>query len=378
MNTFLKNFVLTILTILLTTLTTIILIYIFGAVSDVALHNYFNYCAFGNIWAEEATAVNPPLNDEVAGGVEATEEGIVKEDETSNASEKSESSNNNENETNAKDKKNESTTGPDINKKEARQQKVEKIISDLPEKTAAPSIYWRRFPIEFTAFNPDDFGVLKRQEGESITAYRLRYHRFLSALCTANAAKTLKGSDWNLIIEDTNLCSVSQTMKYELHYLELAEKDALEKGEYNKFLQTTDSQVLNIKRGVSKPQGDSAELDEQNKIKKAYDNYCWVEQLSKFECFNKPEYAFLKAMWENTVIDKTKSETDPTRLSSNQVEFYLHIELPKELLDDVIKENNGDPKFLKTSESIRFWLSMVEKSKRDPHFWDDIKPKKKK
>ena len=50
------------------------------------------------------------------------------------------------------------------------------------------------------------------------------------------------------------LCSNAQVMSYELRYLELAEQDALENEEYDKFLATVDSELLNIRRGRSKPQ----------------------------------------------------------------------------------------------------------------------------
>jgi len=249
MNTW-KNYGLTILTI---TLIALLLKNISTAASDGGLHNYFNYCLFNNIVAETSNADDVPPLEETSKGGASTEDPVEMQEKQKTADLEKQLNNQHEEQTNAVTTEEKQNSLNDVDKKkQAKEQKVEKIISDLPEKISATnSTFLRRFPLELNEFDSEDADFLKRQDGESTTAYRHRYNRHLSALCTAKAGNALHGSNWNLIIEDTKLCSISRAMDYEQHYLELAEKEALERGEYDKFLQTTDSEMLDKKRRLN-------------------------------------------------------------------------------------------------------------------------------
>jgi len=93
--------------------------------------------------------------------------------------------------------------------------------------------------------------------------------------------------------------------------------------------------------------------------------------MSKFNALkNNPDYALLKSIGENTVVDQSKATNDETRLPAIYTEFYCHISFPQELLDAVVIEAGGDPKKFTNPKEVREFLFFLECLKKDPNFLD--------
>lgn len=360
-----------IIAILLTICIIGILLSIFTAVSEVGLLNYFSYSIFANITAEvnspasdssDPNTGTPEINESNERNAAKDPEGSSEEDATQNTAD-------------AEDTTEEARSNKSTNKDAIRKKKVEEVIRDLPEKMSRETTFWRRFPLDFNNLKVKDLAIFKRHAGESLLEYRFRINSLFSALCTSHAAGLLKDTDWDVLIRETNLCSIRQTISYEMRYLELAEQLALKNNEFDKFLSSSEAELLNIRRGTPRLQDSIGFLTEKGRRLKAYSNYMWLTKMVNLDSLKNPEYSFLKDLWKSTVVDTTKQPAE--RLPETYTEFYLYLKFPKELLASVVKETNGDPETLKDPEQVRTWLLFKEILKNDPRFFDELKRKPK-
>jgi hypothetical protein len=351
------------LLLLTTTLLGILLINVLIVFHGVSWFDHLNYYIFANICAESPTDAPVPdssVENETQNTTTGADGGSnnVKTDDTGSLEDDSQQTGE------GHDDKVEKAN------KSSKKAKTEEVIIELPEKISRISKNFMYFPIDFKDLKLDSFGGLEKKEDETMEEYVIRLNRIFSAICTLHAAGVLENTNWKVLIEQLKLCSTEQVSQYQMKYLLLTEEQAVKNNKYGDFVKTPESDLLNSRRSMGVSSQNPSVVAKKDQLAEANKNYNWLGSMLQLKALEKAEYNFLKIIWENTIVDKSKNASDPTRLSEIYTEFYFYLTFPKELLKNVVVETGGDPEKFTDPKQVREWLFFLECLKKDPHFLD--------